>query len=104
MTNYRAVIFTKNDCPFCVRAKDLLSDRGIGYEELKYEDDFSKRMLLFFIKGTTDIQNSVTVPQIYVDTGENYQTLTTLWEHDWNHIGGYEELVKFFEKLDKKRI
>ena len=68
----RVVIYTTPSCPFCVRAKRLLSARGIPFEEVDVSDDPGGRADLVRKTGRR------TVPQIFID-GES--------------IGGYEELA-----------
>lgn len=58
-------------CPYCVRAKMLLKDRKIPYEEIDVTGDHEKRMWLVKTTGRR------TVPQIFI--GEE-------------SIGGFDEL------------
>ncbi len=53
-------LFTKKGCPFCAKAKALLSDRGLNYEEVSVGDDVSAKAL----KAAT---GALTVPQIFID-------------------------------------
>jgi glutaredoxin-related protein len=71
-------VYSKNDCPWCVKAKDLLNSLGIEYEELHYDKDFSKDDLRELIGPNL----SLTVPQIFVQS---------------RRIGGYEDLVEYVE-------
>lgn len=66
-----AIIWSKDDCPFCVQAKALLTRKGIEYEEKKIGDGYTKEDLLKEVPGAR------TVPQIFID-GEL--------------IGGFKEL------------
>ncbi|MFZ9186810.1 MAG: glutaredoxin domain-containing protein, partial [Holophagaceae bacterium] len=68
----KAKIITKSDCPYCIKAKKLLSDRGISYVEMDRAnvEEFPYR----------------TVPQIWIDN---------------THIGGYTELALMFEEADE---
>ena len=54
-------IYTKQQCPFCVRAKALLSKKGVSYEEIDVEHDDARRTWLVEASGQR------TVPQIFVD-------------------------------------
>ncbi len=67
-------LFTKPGCPHCARAKNLLMEQGLEYEELTLGDDIS-------ISAMRAIANADTVPQIFIDG---------------NHIGGADELAKHF--------
>ncbi|MCY7407908.1 MAG: glutathione peroxidase [Alkalinema sp. CAN_BIN05] len=53
-------LFTKKDCPFCAKAKAMLSDRGMSYEEISVGKDVSSKAL----KAAT---GALTVPQIFID-------------------------------------
>jgi glutaredoxin 3 len=58
MANVR--IYSKEQCPFCVRAKALLDRKGIAYEEIDAEHDDALRAWLVETTGQR------TVPQIFV--------------------------------------
>jgi glutaredoxin 3 len=66
-------IYTTNYCPFCTRAKALLKQKGVAFEEIDLTDDDAERARLVERTG-----GRRTVPQIFID-GES--------------IGGYEELA-----------
>ena len=40
------ILYTKENCAFCTKAKMLLSSKGINYTELKLNEDFSRENLL----------------------------------------------------------
>ena len=54
-------LYSKQQCPFCVRAKALLAKKGVAYEEIDVEHDEAKRTWLVEASGQR------TVPQIFVD-------------------------------------
>ncbi len=54
------MIFTRSGCPFCSRAKGILSDAGIDYEEIKIDRDSNQR-------GVRAITGSDTVPQMFAN-------------------------------------
>jgi glutaredoxin 3 len=56
----KAVVWSKNNCPYCDQAKALLSARGIEFEERKIGSGFSKEDLLEAVPGAR------TVPQIFL--------------------------------------
>lgn len=66
-------VITKPGCPFCARAKQLLIDKGIRYEEVILGQDATS-VSLKAISG----QN--TVPQVFIDG---------------KHVGGSEQLERF---------
>jgi glutaredoxin 3 len=55
------VIYTTRVCPYCVRAKALLTKRGIPYEEVDVTGDHDKREWLVQASG-----GRRTVPQIFI--------------------------------------
>lgn len=70
--NKMFVIYSKDNCVYCEKAKRLLESKNISYEELKYERDFTRDELL------TRFPQARTFPQIETDKGE--------------YIGGYDQL------------
>ena len=64
-------MYTTRWCGYCVRAKALLEDRGLAYEEISLDDDPQFRRKLHELTG------GWTVPQILIDE---------------RPIGGYAEL------------
>lgn len=53
-------IYTKNYCPFCIQAKELLNSLGVKYEEQDITDTPEK------IEELSKISGFRTVPQIFV--------------------------------------
>jgi glutaredoxin len=51
-------VYSKNNCPFCDRAKALLESRGVPYTEVNIENDPESRQMLLD-KGLRS------VPQIF---------------------------------------
>ncbi len=72
----KAVVWSKYHCPYCDQAKALLTQKGIGFEERKIGDGYSKEDLL------EAVPTARTVPQIFLDE---------------QLIGGFTELKKYFE-------
>ncbi len=68
----RIQVYSTRWCAYCVRAKALLDDKGIPYEEvlLDEEPDFRKRLF--------ERTGGWTVPQIVID-GEPIGGFTELW-------------------------
>ncbi|MFE8600386.1 glutaredoxin 3 [Archangium sp. Cb G35] len=67
-------IYTTTYCGYCVRAKDLLTRKGVKYEELDVTGDDEMRSKLVEMSG-----GQRTVPQIFIgDT----------------HVGGYSDLAR----------
>ena len=70
------MIYTKNRCSYCNNAKLLLSSKGIQYNELKLNEDFTREQLLELFPSVK------TFPVIVVD-GFN--------------IGGFQQLKEMIE-------
>ncbi len=73
----KALVWSKNNCHFCDKAKALLTQKGIAFEEKKVGDGYSLEDLLAVVP------NAKTVPQIFLDG---------------NLIGGFVELRRYFEQ------
>lgn len=65
-------IYTSRSCPYCIRAKGLLSDKGIRFREVLV--DGNPEVVSEAVKRSGGRR---TVPQIFI---ENY------------HVGGYDDL------------
>lgn len=72
----KAVVWSKDHCPYCVQAKKLLEMKGIDYEERNINNGWDREDLLAAVPGAR------TVPQIFLDG---------------QLIGGFTELRKHFE-------
>jgi glutaredoxin 3 len=68
----RIRIYTTRWCGYCVRAKALLDEQGLAYEEVAVDDDPAFRQRIF------DLTGGWTVPQILID-GEPVGGHTELW-------------------------
>jgi glutaredoxin-like protein len=53
-------VFTRVGCPFCVRAKGMLQDAGIDYDELVLNRDFRESTI-------RAVSGEVTVPQVFIN-------------------------------------
>jgi glutaredoxin 3 len=53
-------VYSKNNCPFCVKAKHLLETKGIAFEEVKIDETPAAREFVV-------AEGHRTVPQIYQD-------------------------------------
>jgi glutaredoxin-like protein len=67
-------IFTKPGCPFCIKAKALLTEKGLAFEEITLGTNAS----LTSLKAITGRE---TVPQVFIGG---------------NHIGGSDDLESYF--------
>ena len=69
----RIEIYSKFLCPYCARAKRLLGDKGVAFEEYEITGDYEKRQeMIGRANGRT------TVPQIFIDG---------------RHVGGSDDLA-----------
>jgi len=75
----KAIVWSKNHCPYCDQAKNLLTLKGIEYEERNINNGWDKEDLM------AAVPNARTVPQIFLDD---------------QLIGGFTELRKHFETRD----
>jgi glutaredoxin 3 len=53
-------VYSKNNCPFCDKAKYLLETKGVAYEEVKIDETPEAREFVMS-------EGHRTVPQIYKD-------------------------------------
>lgn len=68
----KVIIYTKDYCPYCDRAKEYFSTRGIAFEEI----DVTRNPQLYAeLKART---GHMTVPQIFIDG---------------QFVGGYSDLI-----------
>lgn len=74
------VIYTKESCPYCVQAKNLFTNKGQQYTEMKIGLDLSREE---FIGLFPEVK---TVPFIIID-GEK--------------VGGYDRLIEYYERPER---
>lgn len=67
----KIVIYSKEVCPYCVRAKNLFQRKGLSFTEIKITDEETKNEMIKKSGGR------MTVPQIFIDD---------------QHIGGCDDL------------
>ena len=75
-----ATVFSRSGCPFCARAKGLLRDAGIEFEELVLNRDYTDRTL-------RAVADATSYPQVFIN-GE--------------HIGGSDELEQWLSRGQSK--
>ena len=76
-------IYTKNNCSWCVKAKEILKENNITYKEYNIDEDHTSKMVLKALRLKT-------VPQI--------------WNDDL-HLGGYRQLESWIgENYDSNYI
>lgn len=70
------VIYSKPNCPWCVKAKELMNRLGMKYDEKILEQDYTRDQLRLLVPENLPL----TVPQIFVDS---------------HRIGGYEDFAEW---------
>jgi glutaredoxin 3 len=58
----KVTVYSMNNCPYCVKAKGLLTQRGVSFETIMI-DDWSDEEWDALVKKS----GMKTVPQVYVD-------------------------------------
>lgn len=85
----RIEVYGYDQCPFCLRAKQLLQEKGWNYIYYniktypEYSDELQQRLKRFGMNGTR-----VTVPQVFIDD---------------DLIGGYTDLNSYILQIDSGR-
>jgi len=69
-------IFTREGCEYCVRAKGMLNDAGIQYEELVLNRDYTEASI-------RAVSGMSSVPQVFING---------------DHVGGSEDLEQYLNK------
>ncbi len=77
------IMYTKSYCPYCVKAKRLLEQKNLSYQEIDIENDESLREEMI-----QKANGRKTVPQIFIND---------------KHVGGCDDLYELEEngELDK---
>ena len=72
----KAVVWSKDSCPFCIQAKALLKQKNIAVEERNINKDWTREQLL------EAVPDARTLPQIFIDD---------------KLVGGFTELRKHLQ-------
>jgi glutaredoxin 3 len=78
------VIYTTAFCPYCLRAKALLRERGVAFEEIAVDDDPDARAIMVARAG-----GRRTVPQIFFGD---------------RHIGGSDDLYALDARGELEKV
>jgi glutaredoxin len=73
----KAIVWSKDQCPYCDQAKALLKQKGIEFEERNMSRDWTREQLL------EAVPTARTVPQIFVNE---------------ELVGGFTELRTYLQK------
>ncbi|NIY90760.1 glutaredoxin [Vibrio diazotrophicus] len=80
------IVFGKETCPYCAKAKQLLNNSGIKYQYHDVvKDSASLYRMIPEVKAIIGEKTPVTVPQIWIEG---------------NYIGGCDDLEKWLEQRD----
>ena len=72
----KAIVWSKENCPYCVQAKALLKQKDIEFEERNINKEWTREQLL------EAVPTARTLPQIFLDDV---------------HVGGFTELRKHLQ-------
>ncbi len=75
MEKEKILIYTKDYCPYCDKAKALLKSKGFSYHEVDVTHDVNLQEEML-----SKANGMKTVPQIFIGD---------------KHIGGYDDLYKY---------
>ena len=73
----KAVVYTKDTCPYCVKVKQVLESLDIQIAEYKFQQDFDRDQFY------AEFGEGATFPQVLLDE---------------EHIGGCTETVKYLRQ------
>jgi glutaredoxin 3 len=79
----KVIIYSSASCSYCVRAKMLLDQKKVAYEEIRIDLDDQKRDEMIARSGRR------TVPQIFIDD---------------QHIGGFDDLWALEQRGELDRL
>lgn len=77
-------IYSKPNCPYCVKAKHLLEKRGVPY-----------------IEHSAVEQRESLIERVTTATGQPPRTVPQIWL-EGKYIGGYDQLAAYFAQQDKE--
>jgi glutaredoxin 3 len=77
------IIYSKDYCPYCVYAKQLLDNEGLSYKEIFVDQDPEQLKIMIERSGRR------TVPQIFIDE---------------QPIGGFDDLKKLKDSKQLQRL
>lgn len=72
----RALVYSKENCPFCVKAKTLLTIKKIDFTEIEIGKDMTREDFVSLFP------DQKTVPLIFIDE---------------QRVGGFDELTRYFD-------
>ncbi len=82
LSQFPNLIVTQPYCPYCVKAKILLEEKGFEMTTLVLGQDLEKQTMIDFVQEQANVTVR-TVPQIFLSG---------------KYIGGHDDLVAYFER------
>jgi len=79
----KIVIYSKNNCQYCTKAKHLVKSLGLEYQEMSFEKDFN---------GDVD--------KLVEHVGKKVRTMPQI-KIDDVLVGGYNQLIEYFVEQGK---
>ncbi len=76
------ILYSKKNCSYCIKAKNLLINLGLNYTEKKFED----------------FKN---IEALFEDAGKQVRSMPQI-KINGNLVGGYNQLVEYL--IDKKLV
>ena len=76
----QTVVWTKENCPYCVKAKHMLKTKGIKFEE-------------------RNLSNGEWTREQLLEAAPNARTVPQIWMHG-QYVGGADQLEQYFENHD----
>jgi glutaredoxin-like protein len=73
------LMLARHGCPFCARAKEMLTDRGVAFDAVYLGDDLT-------MQGVKAASGAAKVPQVFVDG---------------KLVGGSEQLEQFLASRER---
>ena len=81
-----AVVYSKEDCPWCHKASELLKEEGFLVKEFVLGVDYTKEQLIAkMINENYTVPKVLTLPQIYIEN---------------QLVGDYDQLYAYFNPPD----
>ena len=75
------IVYSKPNCPYCQKAKALLNNKEVSYNEIIIGKDIER--------------------EEFINTFPNVRTVPFITHGDGNHIGGYNELEKYYARSER---
>lgn len=85
MEDYRYILYLKKECPFCVRAENLLTLKEINYKAVYFDQNVK------ILEELKDAYGWTTVPMVFRKEEDQY-----------TFVGGYTDLLEK-QEIDEQK-